>query len=783
MQDSIAGGSPLCRGRIDCRLEQQGKGSKLATTPQPLPLGCPPGHRRIPLQIHHFRYALSKRSCQTTPGVTPPHCWAIALVPRVTALLGSFTVPPATAEPTTSSDRDTQRADRRCVGNRPRAALRMVSCAEGRVIAGPSCDSGHAASGTNEIEHGIRLEIRLTPKIVDGQPPIITMIQTLQAILKLLSRRERWQLLLIFLIMLPNALMQVAGIASVMPFIAVLAQPELVERNALISSAHALMGSPPLEQFLIVLAAGALVLLFLGNGLAALTTWIIIRFSYMRTHTLSRKLLGTYLDQDYGFFLNRNPSDLSKNVIQEVNELVSGFLIPVLQVAANAAVVAAILAMLILVDPMLAVTVGLLLGGAYAFIYWGFRRRVRRLGQLRLKANARRFKTVHEAFGAIKDIKVSNREDYYLGTYAGASYAFARNQASHALISQLPRYALETIAFGIVLLIALYLVTAGDSMEKALPMIALYAMAGYRLMPGLQKLFDMTARMRFSGPVVERINSEMERLHTAHPVKLPSNPKDLTGESTELHLNDRLELQSITFRYPGMDRPVLDRLDLSIKARTSVAFVGGSGAGKSTLVDIILGLLEPESGRLMVDGQVLTREDLPYWRRRLGYVPQAIYLSDDTLRRNIALGIPDRRIDDQAMIRAAKTAAIHDFIVNELPGGYDTFAGDRGIRLSGGQRQRIGIARALYHNPDLLILDEATSALDGATEAAVMEAIERLSGEKTVIMIAHRLATVRNCNVLYLLDKGRIVASGTYDQLMAGEPAFRRMAQAGHAAP
>ncbi|OOG22027.1 hypothetical protein B1C78_15565 [Thioalkalivibrio denitrificans] len=604
------------------------------------------------------------------------------------------------------------------------------------------------------------------------------MMHTFRPILRLLTARERWQLFLIFLIMLPNALMHVAGIASVMPFIAVLAQPELVERNALIAGVYDLLGSPPLEQFLIMLAGGALILLFLGNGLAALTTWAIIRFSYMRAHSLSRKLLGTYLRQDYGFFLTRNPADLSKNVIQEVNQLVSGFLIPVLQLSANGAVVLAILIMLIAVDPALALTVGLVLGGAYAGIYLAFRGRIRRLGQLRFRANARRFKTIQESLGAIKDIKVSNREDYYLNTYTGASYAFARNESNHMLISQLPRYALETLAFGVVLIIALYLVIAGGSMQAALPMIALYAMAGYRLMPALQKLFDMTAKMRFAGPVAESINAEMARLGAAEAVETKE-----ASAASDVHLHDRLDLESVTFRYPGMDRPVLDRLDLTIRAKTSVAFVGGSGAGKSTLVDIILGLLEPESGRIVVDGRTLDRALLPVWRKRLGYVPQSIYLADDTLRRNIALGIPDREIDDEAVIRAAKTAAIHDFIVRELPEGYETVAGDRGVRLSGGQRQRIGIARALYHNPDLLILDEATSALDGATESAVMEAIEQLSGEKTIIMIAHRLTTVRNCDVLYLLDKGRIVASGTYDELMAGEPEFRRMAHAGQAVP
>ena len=607
-------------------------------------------------------------------------------------------------------------------------------------------------------------------------------MQRLRAIYRLLSPRERMQLSLIFMFMVPNALMQVAGIASIMPFIAVMSQPELIESNAVIARFHQAVGSPPIEGFLVILALLALALLVLGNALAAFTTWLITRFSHMRIHTLSRKLLATYLGQGYDFFLGRNPSDLTKNVTQEVGSVVSGYLIPLLQLAANAIVVIAILTMLILVDPVLAVTVGLLLGGAYGAVYWGFRRRIRLLGQRRLAANTKRFKSVHEAFGAVKDLKVSGRESHYVNAFSDASYRFARAQSANVMIAELPRYALETLAFGLVLAIALYLVTAGGSMQSALPIIALYAMAGYRLMPALQKLFVMMSNMRFADPVVERINEELAL--SKNRARSPSDrPRALTEENAEaqIHLDRELQLNDISYRYPGTQQPSLYSISLAIRARSTVAFVGGSGAGKSTLVDIILALLEPESGCVLVDGKRLTPEMIPAWQRRLGYVPQSIYLADDTVRNNIALGVPDREIDEEAVLAAAQAAAIHEFIIRELPDGYGTMTGDRGVRLSGGQRQRIGIARALYHNPEVLILDEATSALDGSTEAAVMDAIDRLGGAKTIIMIAHRLSTVRGCDQLHLLDKGRLVDSGTYDELMARQPLFQQMARGGRA--
>jgi ABC-type multidrug transport system fused ATPase/permease subunit len=391
-----------------------------------------------------------------------------------------------------------------------------------------------------------------------------------------------------------------------------------------------------------------------------------------------------------------------------------------------------------------------------------------------MDANGRRYKITHEIFNAIKDLKVNGRGGYYLSRYADASYAYASNQVKHQAIAQLPRYALETMAFGVVLLIALYLTLTNQGTDAVLPIIALYAMAGYRMMPALQKLFEGFSTLRFAGPVVDRIREELRGLTRSET--LAASSIQAGAQIEPMRLAERLEISHLSYRYPGGSRQVLDDVSLVIPARTTVALVGESGAGKSTLVDIVLGLLEPDSGELIVDGRRLDASSMAEWRRHIGYVPQAIYLADDTLRRNIALGVPDREIDDEAVIRAARAAAIHDFIATELPQGYETVTGDRGVRLSGGQRQRIGIARALYSNPDLLILDEATSALDGSTETAVMDAIDRLAGQKTIIMIAHRLATVRNCDCLYFMSRGRLLASGSFDELLAAQPEFRRMA-------
>jgi len=596
-------------------------------------------------------------------------------------------------------------------------------------------------------------------------------------ILRLLNARERLQLASILALMLPNAAFQVAGIASVMPFIAVLSQPGLIESNALLAKVYAALGFSSTHDFLILLAAFSLTMLLVSNALAALTSWMITRFTYRRVHSLSHRLLSLYLRREYAFFLARNPSELTRNVIQEVNGLVTGYLMPLLQLATRVSILLAILGLLFWIDPLLALVVGVLLGGAYGFIYRFFKHRLTRLGEERLIANQQRFQTTLEAFGAIKDLLVLNRADYYDARYASASWRFAVNQAAYSLIVELPRYLLETLAFGMILVIALYLAVSGQSMQNAMPLIALYAMAGYRLMPALQQIFSQLSMLRFSAPIVERIRGEM----LARPVDEDALRRAEAGAPAaviRLPLAREIRLEGLSYGYPTMREEALRGIDLTIRARSTVALVGESGAGKSTLADVILGLLEPSAGRLLIDGVPLSATNRLAWQRNIGYVPQSIYLADDTLRRNIALGLPGRHIDDARVEQAARAAAIHDFIVQELPRGYDTPAGDRGIRLSGGQRQRIGIARALYHDPDVLIFDEATSALDGSTEAAVMEAIGALSGRKTIILIAHRLATVRHCDQLFLLERGRLAASGTFDELMAGSALFQRLAGA-----
>ncbi|MFW6175185.1 MAG: ABC transporter ATP-binding protein, partial [Acidobacteriota bacterium] len=458
----------------------------------------------------------------------------------------------------------------------------------------------------------------------------------------------------------------------------------------------------------------------------------------------------------------------AKNLVAEVNQVVAGTIVPAMKSAAKGLAALAVLGLLFAVDPLLALLTTGVLGGAYGAIFLAIRQRQRQMGKDRLAANKGRFEVLAETFGGIKEIKLLAREDEVQRRFTAPSYAFARATARNAVIAQIPRYALEAIAFGGIVLIVLYLLGRGQELQSLLPILGLYAFAGYRLMPSLQQIFQGMTNIRFNAAALEHLLDDLPTLGEAR-----SRP-ELSGPP--LRLRESLRFRDVAFAYPTAPSPIFRGLDLEIAAGTSTAFVGETGSGKSTLADLILGLLRPDAGVIEVDGEPLTDANLRRWQKNLGYVPQSIFLANDTITRNIAFGLADEHVDRAAVERAARAACIHGFIRRELPHGYDTVVGERGVRLSGGQRQRIGIARALYHDPQVLVFDEATSSLDGLTEDSVLQAIVELARSRTLIMIAHRLSTVRACDRILLLSRGEILDAGRYDELLRSSPEFRALA-------
>ena len=576
----------------------------------------------------------------------------------------------------------------------------------------------------------------------------------------------------LLLCMLGMALLQTAGIASILPFIAVLSSPETIQTNPYLAGLYDGLAFKDLNSFLLFLGIGTLIVLIASNAFAAFTTRMLISFTFLQGHALSLKLFRKYLSHSYKFFLNRNSADLLKNIITEIDRSVIGVFSPALDIIARSVITLFILAFLVALDPLLAILTILVCGGSYALVYLMARRSLANSGKKAADSQSLRNKIVSEAFGGIKEIKLLGREEDFYGLFQPQSREFAMSLTNSKSFSELPKYALETIIFGGILLIMLYLIGIKQNISGVIPLLALYAFAGYRLMPALQRIFAGMAALRYYLPVLDTIYKDLtEDAPEASP------PAAKTDGNAALSFNESLVLKDVSFNYPNSSEAVLRNINLSIESNTTVGFVGTTGSGKTTLVDIILGLLPLTGGKFIIDGVPIGPHSMRKWQRNIGYVPQEIYLADDTVTRNIAFGVPDDEINHQAVKRAAEIANIDGFVMQSLSHGYDTCLGERGVRLSGGQRQRIGIARALYNDPRILILDEATSALDGATEKAIMEEIHHLHLNKTIIMIAHRITTVQNCDIIYVMAGGQILESGTYDELMSTSNQFRELAK------
>ena len=443
-----------------------------------------------------------------------------------------------------------------------------------------------------------------------------------------------------------------------------------------------------------------------------------------------------------------------------------------MRIVASAVSLIFIIGLLVVISPVVTCLAALGIGGAYAAIFFLVRRRLTHFGQELVDSNSARHRMALEAFGGIKDVKLLGLEARYAEGYDTPARIFADSSAASQVIGELPRFLLEAVAFsGLVIIIIALLVLQDGRLGDILPMLGVFGFAVLKMFPAVQQIYHGLTQMRFGAPTLAKLHADL----TGHGL-----PPEAVGPNVPvpapLPLTDRLEMRDVRFSFPGSGQSTLRGLPLSIPAHSTVGIVGGTGAGKTTAVDLLLGLLTPDQGSIVVDGVALNEASRVSWQRSLGYVPQQIFLTDDSVAANIAFGVPSEARDVAAIERAARLAELHDFVSKELPQGYETLVGERGVRLSGGQRQRIGIARALYHDPDVLIMDEATSALDTLTERAVMEAVRNIGKAKTIIMIAHRLTTVRECDTIFLLEDGRLAAEGNFEALVAKSDTFRKMA-------
>jgi ATP-binding cassette, subfamily B, bacterial PglK len=594
-------------------------------------------------------------------------------------------------------------------------------------------------------------------------------MSTYKKILQLLTKKERRQGYLLLVMIPVMALLDTIGVASIMPFMSVLGNPEVVEANRWLAMAYTKLGFTETDSFLFFLGLVVFTALIVSIAFKVLTQWALLRFTHMRNYSLSCRLFKGYLGCPYTWFLNRHSADMGKSILSEVTQVINNVIIPAMQFLAHGCVALFIIILLIVVYPILALSVALVLGGAYFFVYISIRQYLSRIGKDRVVANRERFQVAQEALSGIKEVKIFGRELSFFSKFARPAYRFARYQASSHVIGQIPRYLMELVAFGGILLITLYLFRSYENFNRALPLLAVYAFAGYRLLPALQTVYQQLSKLRFGLPALDGLYKDI--------LEFQENEQSIKGPVPKpLLLQNCIALKDIDFTYPGAHIPALQGLDMVIPAKSTIGLVGTTGSGKTTTVDVMLGLLWPDKGQVLVDDTPITSENVLAWQRALGYVPQHIYLADDSVAANIAFGIPPEDIDMYAVAQAAKIAELHEFVTRDLSKGYNTLVGERGVRLSGGQRQRIGIARALYHDPDVLICDEATSFLDNVTEKAVIKAMQNLGQSKTIILIAHRLTTVEDCHLIYFIERGKVRAKGTYDELIEEDISFRNMA-------
>lgn len=593
----------------------------------------------------------------------------------------------------------------------------------------------------------------------------------------LLDRHEQRNAWIVLTVVAVSALSAAFMVGSVLPFLRVLAEPSSITEIRQLNWAYETFGFDSRFSFLIALGIATLAVILLSNGLQLIRVYVIARYSKMRSYSLSRKLLGLYLSQPYEFFLGRHTGDMSTRILSEAEQTVNGFFRPFAEVVTGVLTVLAIVGLLIWVNASVAIGTFLLFGGAYGGLFLVVRSKITSLGKKRAKANRRRFLTAKEALGGIKEVKLRGHEDVYLKRFSSSAFANQRTALTSDLISKLPHYFIQTLALGGVVILCLLLLDraqfeAGNSaLGELLPLIGVIAFAGQRIMPELTRIYSNAASMRFGTAAVDALFEDFQSAKFSDSAPAVQN-------AGALGLKSELQLQNVSYRYPNTNQNSLTEASLNISAGERIGVVGGTGAGKTTVADLVLGLLSPSEGCILADGVVIEDSNRRMWQQSVAYVPQEIFLIDATIAENIAFGVPPRSIDRERIEEVAQIAQLDSFVRQELSAGYETKVGERGVRLSGGQRQRIGIARALYHGADLIVFDEATSALDNLTERDLMSAIEAVPGNTTILMIAHRLSTVKNCDRIVVLEKGKIAGIGSWAELLEQNESFRELAKA-----
>jgi HlyD family secretion protein len=597
------------------------------------------------------------------------------------------------------------------------------------------------------------------------------MLKLVRELFPLLSPDQRKKFFVLQILVVLMTIGEIVGVAAIAPFMAIVGDMSILQGDGMLADLYLASGINNPQDFAFWLGSAVLILLTLSAGISMLTVWRLSLFATRTGTEIADRLFQHYMQQNWLFHASISSAQLTKQIANESLRVTMGVLQPLMIMNARAVFAISMLLAIFVYKPQVAIVGALILVAAYLLLYKVVRKRLQKNGYAISEMASTRYRLMNDGFGGIKDTLLLGRDGDFVDRFHESGEELAYAQGSNTALSMAPRYLMELVAFGIVIALVLYLFEFYQgNLGAILPVVSVYALAGFKLLPAFQQIYVSVAQIKGNLPAFEAIKDDLKQSKTASGETI----RDIEARN-DLPFNKCIELIDVDFTYPGKETHALKGLDLSIPANSVVGIVGSSGSGKSTAIDIILGLIAPDRGSLHVDDQTVSGENIRSWQNRIGFVAQSIFLSEGTVAENVAFGIPQEQIDREQVRRALQMAHLLEMI-DDLPNGIDSKVGERGIQLSGGQRQRVGIARALYHEADVLIFDEATSALDGITEKMIMDAIHDFRGKKTIIMIAHRLKTVQDCDRIHMMENGRIVDSGSYQQLLETNELFRKMA-------
>jgi len=595
------------------------------------------------------------------------------------------------------------------------------------------------------------------------------MFKIIKELLYLLtpSQRKRFYVLQIFVAIM--AVLEIFGVASMIPFMAVVGDMSQLQEDTPIAQIYKSSGITSESQFVFILGVFVLLALTISTIISMFTIWKLSIFAHQIGTELADRLYTHYLKQGWLFHASGSSAQLTKKIATETTRVTANILVPLMHINSKILLVFLLSLSIFIYNPKVAMIGISIFVATYIILFRIVRTRLASFGKATSDVTEQRFRLMNEGFGGIKDVLLLGRDADFIGRFNKTGNILAYSLGTTNAIIQIPRYLVELIAFGSIILLILYLMVSYEAnLGIILPILSIYAVGAIKLLPAFQQIYGSIGVIKAN---LAAFDSIREDLNNSFRVE----PKKEIIEKKYLNPKQQISLENIAFTYPNKEEPTLNQLSMTIPANSVIGVVGPSGAGKSTLIDIFLGLIEPQEGQLIVDHTIINGQNRRSWQNSIGFVAQSIFLSEGTIAENIAFGISHDQIDLEQVQKVIKLAYLDEFI-QTLNDGVDTRVGERGVQLSGGQRQRIGIARALYHKAEVIVFDEATSSLDGVAEKMIMDAIHDFSGQKTIILIAHRLKTVQKCDKIFFINNGKVDDQGTYQELLENNEHFKNMA-------